>query len=439
MQNWFQSSNISFIIEDILLSEEMIVYLMELISSKRPTSRKLKNSNLVLANMGYIERNLNTFIVCGDNSKKMSIEIKIKSGLKSCSPFVKQSRRIKLKYHRYALLQLYKLKQKNCRQKISSVQQGWGVFSSISKYEPSEICSMDFDRIRKCLDHLIDNPQNNLRVSVESCHVFGWDKSNELEDLKRSCDLFAGEGKEGEGLSTVMDAVAALLSHEPVLFHLELMQKLGDLLDSEGAAVVFGRLLQLIDKADQQGRVTGKAPDMSSVSDRASEMVQQHIVEEMEPGFMQALKELFSSNKISDDFLLENASIPHFIVSLFNLRIHCDMSEQEINSRSMTAFSVVESLTIADCLCLLKLWFLSLIAKDASLIIALQSIEDTTLIPTFKKQPLSVILQSDVEPGKVIMTNLDKVIAYSAKLIDIGMKPIEKIWKRYFEEELICF
>ena len=121
----------------------------------------------------------------------VSLEMKVKCGLKSLSPFVNHANSIKFLLGRYSLMQFFK--QWECDHDI---QCEWGKFTSMSNYDPSELCSRERSKVTRALNDLLENPQNNLRVSLNGEHAYGWHcqrKQNLVSvfsNIKKFCSNF---------------------------------------------------------------------------------------------------------------------------------------------------------------------------------------------------------------------------------------------------------
>ena len=251
MSKWFSRGYIQDI-QRITLSVAFIEYIVNAYNHDGTGRSK----NLLLAPFAYIERNLlkvmqpippsHSHLTWMSVSKVISFEFKVKCGLRSISPFNKSSRRLKLKYSRFAMMQVLK--------KEKAVRSG-DVVNEMSAYRPDQLCSKDTEMVFDCLKTLVRHPQNNLKVSLNGKHKFGWGKTD-CTALHNTCSYFlesdggkigvssSGSEVESEDSDIVLSLICKVLSENSLLLELQRMQLL-DILDSEGAAIVYGRLVEV--------------------------------------------------------------------------------------------------------------------------------------------------------------------------------------------------
>eukprot|EP01032_Pedospumella_encystans_P019498 gene19498-22166_t len=393
----------------------------------RPPARIGENTCANMQRTACLQRNYSNLhrivpVKVDTLNDELSIELKVKCGLKTTTPFVVgTSADIKLKMSRYRLMQLYK------QAKVSR-KNAWGNFVGVNDYDPLDIFSGQPARIRKALCTLLMNPQNNFRLSLNSSHIYGWEKQD-VQTLSNSLQESSfGEGavrvsQGGDLLRTpldvlgqrgyIFDALAALLSEEPALSRLYDMQEL-DVLDSEGATVVYARLVELVGSEE-----------------RAMELFEQvmlsstNLEETVQPG---AVGELAS-----------------ILQALYALRVTSHTSEDEQRVRLTQAQEVVGQATSEQCLHLMKMWMLALIAKDASVMVTVRRTHVSTLPqPGRQVGDMWISLQSPTHCGTVF--HVDKLMddlgyegfVYTVGLIDLGLKSLDKVWKKAAEDAIVC-
>jgi hypothetical protein len=447
---WYSSSSISMssVIE---LSNTFIESLTNQIDSFRPLNRKIVSEPLCLKHHAHIEFNYNyvhkglprlsnifqlktsvgehsdTLLIL--NGCHISFDFKVKCGLLGSSPFIPSSRGLKLGNSKFRLMQLYKLAKKTksiaCTAPLrnASGEPAWGTFHTVSHYNPSDLCSMDKDKIMTALNALVDNPQNNLRVCLNGRHVFGWDKDKATAvDLTAVCCQFLGDTSSADdaSLRRTLDLLTAVLSAEQTLSRLEQMQAM-DLLDVEGAALVFQRLVDLsggdVDAAERLINVALESP--------------------MDDGIQISIAHCLSSSGYGNCELC-----PSVVVSLAALRISASTPEHIADQYRLSAHSLLAEMTKSDCLLLLTLWMMGLVAKDASVIVALQRVCGMPSDRAVNIDKSSVQMQTETTAGLVIKSYDDMsdssdvcVFAYCLSLVDIGPKSVDKIWKKGLEEQ----
>lgn len=456
MLSWYSSSAITHT-SAIELSTTFVSSLTMKIDEYRPMNRKMSSEPLCLKNCANLEFNYNfihkclpqlpnvvsplkydAFSNCNialSNVHCISFDFKVKCGLFGTSPFIPSDRRLKLTHSKFELMQLYKL-----AKKIKPVVDGasvsgepaWGVFRVVSRYNPCDLCSMDRDRVRKALNALVDSPQNNLRICLDGRHVFGWDKGEVTAvDLAAICGQFMGSGpsaNDDASLNRTLDLLSAVLSAEQTLSRLEQMQAM-DLLDVEGAALVFRRLVDL------SGGDWGAAEGLLIVA----------LESPMEDGVLISIAHCLNSVDCEDRTLC-----PSIVVSLAALRISDRTPEDLADQRRRSAHSLLVEMTADDCLMLLTLWMMALVAKDASVIVAVQRVcgamtESSDLTPyddlTIQTQTattagvVTVKLCSNAASSLNDSTPTGCMFAYCLSLVDIGPKAVHKAWGKAPEEQ----
>jgi len=222
---------------------------------------------------------------------------------------------------------------------------------------------------------------------------------------------------------------------------LQLLQKL-DVIDTEGAAIIYNRLIGLC----------------SNSIELADNLILERVHMPIWSFNMDQLKAIALGNVITSPSQESSYSLQDTLITLKKLQtlaIHENMSEMEIQSRSDEAFAVIETLSSAICADILFLWMMSLIAKDASVIISLepqpnpQQQQQQQNLHQYKQISLSdapayriALLPQGITAG--LLSPIDSTdnsnlpsFAFSVGVIDVGMKPLEKITKRYFEEEVL--
>lgn len=429
MLRWYTGN---YVFEDprsITLCDATIDEIMCKINRSRPPSRVGESSCTILQRSACLQRNYSNLnriipISVGILNDELSIELKVKCGLKATTPFVVGTvADIKLHMSRYRLMQLHK-------QAKASRKNGWGTFVGLSDYNPLDIFSGHPVRIKTALCTLLMNPQNNFRLSLNSKHIYGWDKQDVqslFDSLQESSFWECADRQEGQEsdvlrtplevlgqLGSIFDALAAVLSEEPVLRRLHDMQRL-DMLDSEGAAVVYARLVEVVGSAD-----------------RAMELFEQ---------VMLSSTDLEMS--VQPGAVGELASI---VQALHALRITSHMSEEEHRVRLAQAHEVISQATSEQCLHLMKMWMLALIAKDASVMVTARRIHVPALPqPGRQVGDMWVSLQSPTHCGTAfhadqkLMDDLGyEGFVYTVGLIDLGLKSLDKVWKKAAEDANVC-
>ena len=367
------------------------------------------------------------------HNTNLSIELKVKSGLKGTSPFIPESRGIKRRFTKFFLTQLHK------KSKVSSLgtDQTWGTFVEESTYDPALLFSGNYDNIKTSLCRLFKVPQNNLKVKVNNKHIYGLDKvdmDHLLEGLRSLhvslTDTYMTNNSAAGVLDTVIDCLSSVLSEEGILPRLEAMLKL-DLLDVEGCQAVYDRLLLLF---------RGSHVELETyLLDCFSSPLDDNIIE-----FMSG----FDKSRLSAKCPSSDHQLPDIIVQLASYQVEESMT---IDTRQMlhkTAVGLIEKEASTDHLALLlKMWMMSLIAKDVSLMVTLQPVvvsraTDITMDIVGRRVQLQDSMTCGIVCPFEIVDSLpdDRLMMfyYSVGILDIGLKPTSKIWTKSKAEEAFC-
>lgn len=294
-----------------------------------------------------------------------------------------------------------------------SAQCEWGHFVEISAYDPSDLLSNKTILIKKTLNKLYNNPQNNLRVSANGNHVYGGHKT-ELKDretlllklrklfdchcdsISKSPDNIKFDGEEpsttfmpkNSGISStftvngnhpdeidvsdiiphlwsrMIDIITSILLAEPVMVRIRSMQHL-DVLDIEGAACVLTRLESL---------TGGEIPAQERLLSEMTVPFESSLSSFMHIRTLKINKKLYENDTSDDDDVCNDTSpipivriptIPSnqpqtrsrtegLIEALDELQISKEMDNNERNLRLTQAHQWVSTLEENDCAVLLK-------------------------------------------------------------------------------------
>ena len=454
MRAWYGNQYVSDIINVVSLDRREIADIIASVINMRSEFRQNSMPQLELASTGLVMRNfmeLYKFIptdirleAIGQNT--LSFELKVKGGLKIRSPFIPRDRGIKLFKSRFWVMQRHK-----------AFLRGTPSLSKISYYDPSNVCSQNYCKVRSELGCLLRNPQNNFKVVFNGQYCFGEDLENN-NSLHEACNDFIYEKSScNDGRSTsrsshcensteiVESMLSSILCYEPILARLETMQAL-DLIDVEGAANIFTHLETCLGSRNE-----------------AITAIKSALLQPLDPDLYFAAEALRASNKVDSSKKLstlqsEHAailSLPTIVKRLWDLQIYEDMSPSTITQHREKAADAISEASPTDALLLLKLWMLALIAKDASVLVSMKVISaDNAEVSAGECMPstgsdFEVTLSNGKHCG-MLTTALTHVaaarcgrdkpllrVAYSVGLVDIGVKAIEKCWLKDHEEERI--
>lgn len=365
----------------------------------------------------------------------LSFEIKVKGVFLSRSPLIAEaSSHIKYRLLRYQIMQRYKqIKSAGASDLVS-----WGHFRSLSSYHPSDLCSGDFTTVQQSIQHLLETPQNNLRVTLDGVHCYGWEIDAD-DQLHSALQTFFGQPCQGhssiEEPSLLQQFTASILAkvlcaeEEPIRKLLQ-MQNL-DVLDSEGATFVYLRLLDFYEteKSCQEDLLAYfDAPIQSSLlvlSDALWASVQ-------EPSGT-ALSSFHISEAI-DQYLQFLVRQDHNSAS--TIKVPYEQVSQLVKIRFARE----------DCQLLLKAWMLSTIACDTSLVVCLSS-DPSSLIKnseqnTSHSRDIEVMVETDGPFGRgIIHVQSDCfswICRYKVLLLDVGLKALAKLREKSVKDSKIC-
>ena len=359
----------------------------------------------------------------------LSVEIKPKAGYLSCSPLIDPKRRIKFWRTKYWIHQRLMAK--------GSLKKGWGSLKNdgeteavVSSYNPLDLFSSEKNRIQHALRCLLEHPQNNMRVWHDGNIVIGHDAST--LNSSRSSSIVESVFPQMTGNFDLQDAivetVSEILVKEPLLSQILTGQTL-DIIDTDGAILVWNHLIQLcdgdIDKAEilvdqYQGRIqtiddimkdenrNGLGALCDKISSFREDMQIIHVGEEEEKGIVK-------------EGLLDKA--------------YRETSE------------LVGHLNKEESVQLLATWLLSLSICDLSFFVTLgpvpthipSSIQSTEM--NSNASSTGTYSQTEDSPGCLAMSHGDSsAIAkyfYNVKVVDCDMKPCRKLRNREHVEAVM--
>lgn len=410
-------------------------------------------SEHVISSLAFSDNQLRTIAHKENYEKYWAFDIKVKSGIQSTSPFVPATRSVKRQFGRYSLMQCTKRAILN-RGGVLNGDILWDP-KALSPYNPADLCSGDYKRIRSALQALVVSPQNNLKAFAKANLVY----SSVSDNWDKACQLMAS-GPYAEGI--VLESATAVLCTEQVLPILQRIQMI-DILEAEGASIVFARLKRVLccDVETAENFVVAAAvttPVGSMSVAMVARLLQQWIqaphasaerqlLEDQMPSCVSALLRLGSSFKDSPGANLAHAR---------NLEAACSM---------------IDSMDEWACATLLNLYLLGLSAQDASVLISFAELPfKNTDLTTRAQDPsgavcrahcaregLAVIhasvfsTQEQNKPGIVELrceclcrdsrgrrVTTTRKIAYAARVIDMGIKAASKCWKKANAEYEVC-
>lgn len=464
MRKWFGHSYVSDKLEIAMLPQEVARDMTRSVEGDRIEYRKVELPQLQVHHIGLLIRNFNTIYktvsvpIINDwhqlaaAHNMLSLELKVKCGLPCRSPLVAEQRSFKLFRSRFWVMQLYKAELRGTRGKLST-------------YDPCGLCSLDFSRIKAELQHLLKDPQNNFRVTYGGRKHFGDDLTS-IDELHTLLSAFLNGGEfetvhgscKTNSCDFMLGAWSSLLCRERLLERLEAMQAL-DLIDIDGAALVYHKLVTLVGSMESVDAMLAEAMTIAVHPDGDPQLLQTGLT----------LRALARGNKTIDNAMFETHAAP-IIATFARLQLNADMTPQECAHCRRAALEVLEDLSVADGVLLLRLWLLALTAKDASVILTMKPAWESSVSQfihgTFAEvnRPMHVICQTVDSCGVLLPFIRDAgtppqnlrddadsnptttsaggdhckiALIYSMGVTDIGLKPVNKCWKKVLEEDAV--
>ena len=360
----------------------------------------------------------------------ISVEIKPKAGYTALSPLVHPFHRIKFLETRFQSLQ--KL-HRNGR-----VSKAWTSSSDsfdMSTYDPRDLFSGEMRKIRRALKSLVCCPQNNLRIWYGESMLIGLESdlktSNSLcsETLREMFNFEAVDGGFREVGAVVGEIVASILSHESLLTELLKMQEL-DILDADGAILVYNRLVALCNGSEKEAESKLDSPPIptTTLSEKSHEIL------EASPFVPPARSPNVAS--LCDE------------IDRFRQLLVCSLpslpSTKELDKYRECALGFVDSLSAEECEYLLRNWLLSLAMCDVSVFITIQlgsplpsEPRDIRREDSQEKSLVAISKGVSSEPGLLTWKGPDGEylrFGYNVKLIDCDGKPAKKLRTRREKE-----
>lgn len=380
-------------IEPFLLNETEHQLLQAIWLAQQNIHRREENRYKRLSLIATFEENISHYSVIPLSRDQphlsLSLEIKVKGAFTSISPFIcpSSSSAIKFTMSRFEIMQSYK-QRKHLVEGADQVVP-WGTFRARSRYRPEDLCCRQFDRVCGAVRHLLETPQNNLKVVLNGEHVYGWSKDDFGEFNAHLQALLPAHFD----VLAVSEMIASALyeRHHSVLAALLEMQVL-DVLDSEGAAFIYQHLLSSCYGGEETRCLDDLTECFLAPLDSAYLTFSSVILKLRQDGILIDTHET----------LIFSEGIQQLLAILpVNAVPNGDVYEE--------ALTLAQRLfTREDCMFLLKAWMLSTIACDASVIL------------------------------RLAMDTIGDVVSSQVTLIDCGLKSLTKLTTKAKKDAKIC-
>jgi hypothetical protein len=416
-------------------------------------------------------------------------DIKVKCGLRSTSPFVPQSHKVKKLHGRYTVMQAHKLK---CAIRSQDILPWGGKVSTISRYDPLQLTSGVYEQTQEAIKNLFQNPQNNFRIlhNRKAIYTGTHTISDEKAHLPDFMDFFCLQNtfpNDTIGRDHFLDILSIIAAEEPIFPQLQALQSV-DILDIEGANLVYQHLQSTIlgeHEPTTSSRFPSEKIGITSLVDDyiADHAVQLHsslLLYECADILMtiHTLKKNVSSQYISDKISSLITKLPIYIQDILAMQDDSaspvvTVGQEEINTK------IIQKWSAEQCALILNLYLLSLTACDASIVISVKSPESSNIqnIPfkkseqgdklyeTIYKLPnmtatmirhqssdCSGVIQVQYEEEIMLLPHLrdakepnikakqicTNYFQYTVSVVDIDMKPPHKCYSKAVKENDIC-
>jgi len=331
----------------------------------------------------------------GTTTKSISVEIKPKAGYLATSPLVHPNHDVKYQISKFQILQQLNYD--------GVVSKGWNKGTGLgekSRYDPLDLFSCNGVMIRQAIEALFGCPQNNLKIFCDDDMLYGHDGQGRHPTSTRSAvtetnkysqaleaildgDLQNPQESKGILECELVEILSGVLLQDPFLPLLLDLQKRFDVLDADGAVLVYNRLVELCDGSKK------KAEDL-----------------------IDADLQLSDSTECTDllNYLSSWTSPPN------------DESRQSWYNRGK---ELVEQLSAKDCIGLLQNWLISLTLCDISFFVIISKVNDGDLADADCQHPL-------------VQTKAGQLLQYEIKVVDYDYKPGKKLRNREQSESKIA-
>jgi len=399
------------------------------------------------------------------SSKTFSVEIKPKAGYITTSPLVLSNHRCKYQHPRYTLQQeLMRLgvihKGWQQQQQISSTSEDNSDGFTPSQYSPLNLFSNNITQIHNALSDLMNNMQNNIRIWYDGKQIFGlgcvevgFDECQMMLN-----DMLGGSNDDSKpattDTTTLLDAitriVSTILHHEHKLLSNILSIQQLDVIDGDGAVMIYERLVQLCNGSNVEAEaMLDEALLVSSddfVADAVDKQKQNNGYRSISesspftfPQHCKSLRNLLDEIEKFDKYMRDHHLQKKEIAAVNdNYNGNITLDEPTVDAAHIKSMDHINHLSKEGCIYLLQNWLLSLVLCDVSFFITFRvvSIEcahqevlrkcqsddqsgiKVCLLPT--KNDASATLSSLASSSSV-------AIQYEVKVVDCDPKPAKKL------------
>lgn len=361
--------------------------------------------------------------------RRLSIELKPKAGFLAFSPLVLPGHRMKYLYSRFTLLQ--ELHQNG------HVEKGWsGTSQGVKRsyYDPLDLFSNHVPLMARAIQKLLASPQNNLRVWYNDRPIVHHSLiETQTEALYREVVQDISEkplvavDSEPTFERMLVEILCGCLSQESVLQQILVLQEL-DILDADGAILVFERLVELC-----KGSI---------------EVTEKHLQELHIDSTLHPTHPLLCASPFSMEPCTENIQRLCTITARCKELLLCTAPSlppsHDLDELHKSCTDIVALLSISECKYLLANWLLSLAMCDVSLFFTLVQVPNSNVSTKDGPNTETDCTASEVASAgdtKHITVSLDGLpvqFAYTVRVIDCDQKPPKKLRGRRAKESVFA-
>lgn len=346
----------------------------------------------------------------------LAMELKPKAGYLAVSPLVSATRRCKYTQSRFQLLQQLYMH--------GNIDKAWQDDTAAnarrrrSHYDPLQLFSMEASQMKDAIQALLECPQNNMRV---------WCNGRTIAIRGDNCDERQNDTattrfqetlseilqvSEDNACDVLVDALTAMLQQETLLPQLLRLQQL-DIIDGDGAVIIFERLVNVCESEDEAIRVLDTTYQSKVFADDSKTCPPPHSLLVDSP---------FAAPK-------DTSRIYQFCeLAKLILRRKATITTIELDEIHERALALVSSFDQDDCCYLLRNWLLSLAMCDVSCFITCR--RSANCFHGSESRP-----QTKTSSGTV-MVQPSTLLQYQLKVIDCDQKPASKLRNRHEKERI---
>ena len=352
------------------------------------------------------------------SSKIFSVEIKPKAGYITTSSLVLPNHRCKYQSTRYTLQQEL--------MRLGVIQKGWQqqrqIASTIeddsgftpSQYSPLNLFSNNINQIHIAISDLMNNMQNNIRIWYDGEQIFGLgcDVTVGLDDCQMMLNIILGSNDDSTpstiNNTNIRDAITRIVStilyHEhDLLSNILSIQQL-DVIDGDGAVMIYERLVQLCNGSNVEAEALLDEALLVPSDEFAADAVDKkqsdgyRSISESSPftfpQHCKSLRNLLDEIEKFDKYMRDHLQNKEAAATVNDYH-NSNLDESIINTAHIKSMDHINHLSKEGCIYLLQNWLLSLVLCDVSFFITFRMVsidDDQEAVTTCKTSDQSGIV-----------------------------------------------